>query len=160
MCCAFDIWQALPNHTASATPITQVGQGRCNIIFMVARITVKRAAALMDFVHRLDIIHDNISELKPALEENLRLHNDVTATLKFANSKQTPGIQIADFWCGNINIAVQNILSSIDTVPKEIIDILQRHVNFVGPYTEEVKLFPDNPQISLENKWFEDEFLS
>ncbi|MCI9433532.1 MAG: DUF3800 domain-containing protein [Oscillospiraceae bacterium] len=111
-------------------------------------------------LHRLDIIHDNISELKPALEENLRLHNDVTATLKFANSKQTPGIQIADFWCGNINIAVQNILSNIDTVPKEIIDILQRHVNFVGPYTEGVKLFPDNPQISLEKKWFEDEFLS
>lgn len=31
-------------------------------------------------LHSLDIVHDNISELKLALEENLRLHNDVTAT--------------------------------------------------------------------------------
>lgn len=111
-------------------------------------------------LHSLDIIHDNISELKYALEENLKLHNNVTASLKFANSKQTPGIQIADFWCGSINIAVQNVLSNSNSVSKEMIDILQRYVNFVGPYIEGEKLFSSNPQISQERIWFEDEFFS
>ena len=108
----------------------------------------------------LDIVHDNISELKYALEENLKLHSNVTATLRFANSKQASGIQIADFWCGSINIAVQNILLNSNSTSKEMVDILQRCVNFVGPYTEGEKLFPGNPQISQERIWFEDEFFS
>ena len=47
-----------------------------------------------------------------------------------------------------------------NSISKDMVDILQKCVNFVGPYTEGEKLFSGNPQISQERIWFEDEFFS
>ena len=92
----------------------------------------------------LTIIHDRIPELRDALEKTFESRKFSNSILKFELAKQTPGIQVADFWGGNIGNIVQDFLTGGGNVPHIMKTILQESVNYVGGYSDQVKLFPYN----------------
>jgi len=89
------------------------------------------------------IIHDRISELENALRKTFTDRGFPNSELLFKKAKKTPGIQAADFWGGNIETAVQDVLQERGT-SKIMNTILQKNVNFVGTYSQQVRLFPYN----------------
>lgn len=91
----------------------------------------------------LTVIHDRIPELRETLEKTFEQRVLQNSSLQFKLAKSTPGIQLADFWGGNIGEAVQSFLRGND-VSGIMKTVLQENINYVGTYSDQVRLFPYN----------------
>jgi hypothetical protein len=67
-------------------------------------------------------------------------------------------LQLADFWCGYIREAVQNFLSNEEKIPPALSELLQKDLNFLGTFNEQVKLFSLNFEIFQLKKSYDDYF--
>lgn len=114
----------------------------------------------IDNLEELSAVHDKVPDLEEALKEDVcvLLNMNQSDFLNFANSKDTAGLQLADFWCGYIREAVQHFLIDSKKIPSELIDLVNSSVNFVGTFDEQSKLFPQNFEVAQARTCYYDLF--
>lgn len=108
----------------------------------------------------LIITHDKVTDLEDALKSIVekRSCEYFACQLQFANSREVPAIQLADFWCGNIKDSVQRVLSNESELNLILRTLVQTRVNFVSSFSEQKKLFPSNFEIEQWRIWYQGYF--
>ncbi|EOU1943053.1 DUF3800 domain-containing protein [Clostridium perfringens] len=104
---------------------------------------------------RLTIIHDKINDLEEAITDivNNRISSGV---IQFKDSKQLDILQVTDFWCGNINDSIKEILEGKSNINSTIEEIIQTKVNFVSTLDEQSILFPQNIELEQYTNYYKE----
>ena len=112
---------------------------------------IKRIMPIKD----VKIIHDEISDLENALIKDLEYFGvkEPLSILEFERSNEILGLQLSDLWGGYIREVIEQFFSAEEEIPDTAWEILLTKADFVGPFSEQVKLFPYNLEMA---KWRRD----
>lgn len=101
-------------------------------------------------------IHDEISDIENALIKYAR--EVFKKEIIFEKSKENEILQLADIIAGNVRLYIDCVLNNkgnIKETPKMFSDIVAGSTNFVAPYSEQCKLFPQNIELKRDKYYYD-----
>lgn len=139
-------------------PLVDYYNGKCSAVAICPHVdSFNNILNRVRNLTHLTIIHDNIKDLEEALKQTVKQRGS-SNIMQFENSRKFNMLQLADFWCGNVNDYIQKILLGTNHTNSVIEEIIQTRVNFVSTFVEQELLFPDNIELKQIGIWYKDFF--
>jgi len=142
-------------------PVVDYYKGKCSTVAVCPHInSFNNILNRLEDMKNLNIIHDKLADLEEALRKIVseQVDKNTSDIMGFEDSRNYNILQLADFWCGNINEVVQGVLNGENNSNSIAKDIIQTKVNFVSTFKEQETLFPNNSEIAQLGIWYRDYF--